>query len=127
MCGRCGARAWCPLHWAGASPTWEAVQRRQQREALAQLRTGSRWGAEETGRWERQPREARICPHCQLGVEDPTHMILDCPLYTRWGDLFAELRCLALFFVQDPTRLAGFVAACRRQWEQATAAFAAIP
>ena len=112
-------------------PYLEAVRRRQQREALAQLRTGSHWGAEETGRWERQPREARTCPHCQLGVEDATHMIFDCPLYTpqrrRWGDLFAEPRSLALFFVQDPTRLAGFVAACRRQWEQATAAFAAIP
>ena len=112
-------------------PYLEAVRRRQQREALPQLRTGSHWGAEETGRWERQPREARICPHCQLGVEDATHMIFDCPLYApqrrRWGDLFAEPRSLALFFVQDPIRLAGFVAACRQQWEQATAAFAAIP
>ena len=54
-------------------PYLEAVRRRQQREALPQLRTGSHWGAEETGRWERQPREARICPHCQLGVEDATH------------------------------------------------------
>ena len=74
-------------------PYLEAVRRRQQ-EALAQLRTGSHWGAEETGRWEHQPREARICPHCQLGVEDATHMIFDCPLYApqrrRWGDLFAH-------------------------------------
>ena len=41
-------------------PYLEAVRRRQQREALAQLRTGSHWGAEETGRWRRQPREARL-------------------------------------------------------------------
>lgn len=26
-------------------------------------------------------REARICPHCQLGVEDAVHIICDCPLY----------------------------------------------
>jgi hypothetical protein len=97
-------------------PYLEAVRLRQQREALAQLRTASHWGAEERGRWERQPRKARICPHCQLGVEDATHMIFDCSLYApqrrRCGNLFAEPRSLALFFIQDPTRLAGFVAAC---------------
>jgi hypothetical protein len=39
-------------------------------------------------------------------VEDATHM--------RGREaLFAEPQSLALFFVQDPTRLAGFVAACR--------------
>ncbi|EFN51351.1 hypothetical protein CHLNCDRAFT_141074 [Chlorella variabilis] len=37
----------------------DAVRRRQDREALAQLRTGSHWGAEETGRWTRRPREQR--------------------------------------------------------------------
>jgi hypothetical protein len=72
-----------------------AARRRQQREAMAQLRTGSHSGAEETGRWEHQPREARICPHCQMGVEDATCMIFECPLYApqrrRWGDLFADL------------------------------------
>jgi hypothetical protein len=35
--------------------------------ALAQLRTGSHWGAEETGRWARVPREQRCCPHCSGG------------------------------------------------------------
>ena len=112
-------------------PYLEAVRRRQQREALAQLRTGSHWGAEETGRWQRQPREARLCPHCQLGVEDATHMIFDCPLYApqrlRWGDLFEEPKSLAVFLVQDPSRLAGFVAACRQQWQRATAALPSIP
>ena len=126
MYGRCGARPWCPLHSEGASPTW---RRRQQREALAQLRTGSPWGAEETGRCERQPREGRICPHCQLGVEDATHMSFNCLLYApqrrRWGTCL--LSPDPLLVCSRPTRMAGFVAACRQQWEQATAALVAVP
>jgi hypothetical protein len=43
-------------------PYLEAVWRRQLREALTQLRAGSHWGAEDTGRCQGQPREARICP-----------------------------------------------------------------
>ena len=50
-------------------------------EALAQLRTGSHWQAEQTGRWllPPQPRHARISPHCRQGVEDAAHMVYDCP------------------------------------------------
>lgn len=45
------------------------ARERSRREALAQLRTGSHWGAEETGRWARPrvPREQRTCPHCAGG------------------------------------------------------------
>ena len=108
---------------------------RQRWEALAQLRTGSHWLAEETGRWLRppQPREARICPHCRQGVEDAAHMVYDCPLYApqrqRWHSLFPadEPRLLTVFLAHDPYPLADFVAACRKQWERANAALAAAP
>ena len=42
----------------------KTVQKEQRQEALAQLRTGSHWLAEETGRWSRLSREQRVCPHC---------------------------------------------------------------
>jgi hypothetical protein len=45
---------------------------------LAQLRTGSHWLAEETGRWERVPRPQRTCPHCQDGLEDVKHALFVC-------------------------------------------------
>ena len=41
-----------------------AVRERCRRRALAQLRTSSHWGAEETGRWHGVPRPDRVCPHC---------------------------------------------------------------
>jgi hypothetical protein len=100
-----------------------AVRERSRREALAQLRTGSHWGAEETGRWERVPREQRLCCHCGSGVETVGHMIFDCPLYaslrSRFSDLFSKPRPLHEFFQQPPARLANFAAALKRQWQAA--------
>ncbi len=81
----------------------------------------------------REPREARICPHCRQGVEDAAHMVYDCPLYApqrqRWHSLFPahKPRLLTVFLAQDPYPLANFVAACRKQWERANAALAAAP
>ena len=48
----------------GPAPYLESVRRRGRRLALAQLRTGSHWLAEETGRWQRVPRQHRLCGHC---------------------------------------------------------------
>jgi hypothetical protein len=44
-----------------------AVWQHSCRVALAQLRTGSHWLAEETGRWERVPRAQRTCPQARAG------------------------------------------------------------
>ena len=54
----------------GRAEYLSVVRERRRREALAQLRTGSHWGAEETGRWARPrvPREQRMCPHCAGGL-----------------------------------------------------------
>ena len=101
------------------------VRERCRREALAQWRTGSHWGAEETGRWLHLPREMRLCPHCCGGIETVEHMIFHCPLYdslrTRFSDLFENRpMCLHAFLQQPAARLASFAAACRRVWQAAT-------
>lgn len=102
------------------------VRQRHEREALAQLRTGSHWGAEETGRWQGHKREERICPHCHGGIEDVSHIIFDCPLYApvrhRWPDLFQIPHSLHLFLQQPAQRVASFATACRKKWQTATAA-----
>ncbi|EFN50450.1 hypothetical protein CHLNCDRAFT_143409, partial [Chlorella variabilis] len=54
-----GALNLAPAMFGQRETYLDAVRRRQDREALAQLRTGSHWGAEETGRWTRRPREQR--------------------------------------------------------------------
>ena len=108
-----------------------AAAGRQDREALAQLRTGSHWGAEETGRWTRRPREQRVCPHCHDGIEDAPHMLLTCPLYAplrlNFPDLFAEPHPPHRFLRQKPCRLAAFAAACHQRWLTATVALPAVP
>ena len=112
-------------------PYLDKVRQRQLRQPLAQLRTGSHWGAEETGRWAKLPRAQRVCPHCGAGaVEDARHMLLSCALYqplrnTRFSALFAvpeQSARMPSFLCQDPRPLAEFAAACRKRWQDATAA-----
>ncbi len=94
-----------------------AVRQRSRRVALAQLRTGSYWLAEETGRWERVPRVQLTCPHCQGGLEDVQHALFVCPQYSparaRFPDLVFEPSVHA-FLKQDPVLVAAFVAECQR-------------
>ena len=94
-----------------------AVRQRKRRAALAQLRTGSHWLAEETGRWARVPREQRACPHCQGAVEDVQHVLFVCPLYSpvraRFPDLVFQPTVHA-FLQQDPVLVAAFAAECHR-------------
>ncbi len=70
-----GGRLPAPEEYAPAAYI-RAVRQRARRVALAQLRTGSHWLGEETGRWARVPREQRVCPHCQGGVEGVHHVLL---------------------------------------------------
>ena len=98
-----------------------AVRKRCQREALAQWRTGSHWGAEDTGRWLGLSREHRVCPHCNGGTETVEHMIFPCPLYTqlrvRFADLFESCPTTLFDFMQQlAIRLARFASVCRRAW-----------
>lgn len=110
----------------GRAAYLDAVRERVRRQALAQLRTGSHWGAEETGRWERVDREQRICPHCRTGIEDVEHMLFACPLYVtvraRFPQLFAEQHSLHSFLEQTPGTVAHFAADIRRTWTAATEA-----
>ena len=108
------------------------VRERCRREALAQWRTGSHWGAEETGRWQKVPRELRLCPHCSGGTETVEHMAFQCPLYAdlrlRFSDLFEpQPASLHAFLHQPAPRLASFAAACRREWQSATDALSKPP
>ena len=107
-----------------------AVRERRRRQALAQLRTGSHWGAEETGRWKRVPCEQRVCPHCAMNAtETVSHMTFDCPRFAsvraRFSDLFADLPSpptLHSFFHQPGChiRLARFAAGLHQAWQEAT-------
>jgi hypothetical protein len=98
------------------------VRERRRRQALAQWRTGSHWGNEETGRWLGLAREQRLCPHCHTGIETVGHMIFDCPLYSPLRSRFTSLfppsspPSLSTFFQHPPGPLASFAAACRRTW-----------
>ena len=126
-----GALNLAPAMFGQRETYLDAVRRRQDREALAQLRTGSHWGAEETGRWTRRPREQRVCPHCHDGIEDAPHMLLTCPLYAplrlNFPDLFAEPHPPHRFLRQKPCRLAAFASACHQRWLTATVALPAVP
>ena len=93
------------------------VRKRSQRMALAQLRTGSHWGAEEVGRFTRVPREQRGCQHCGEGLEDAAHILLRCPLYAALRGRFPLAVDLSLpaFLNQSVGPLASFAAACARR------------
>ena len=90
---------------------------------MTQLRTGSHWLREETGRWEKLEREQRVCPYCAQSdvrvVKDVEHMVFSCPSYSsvrnRYQCLdFSEIN-LHQFLQQDPIKLASFSTAC---WQQ---------
>ena len=91
---------------------------------MTQLRCGSHWLAEETGRWLRLQRSDRLCPHClaegAYHVEDVAHAILHCPRAAALRGQFAELftgrsasSLAALFAVTDSHQLAAFSRALR--------------
>ncbi len=104
-----------------------AVRQRSRRVSLAQLRMGSYWLAEETGRWERVPCAQRTCPHCQGGLGDMHHALFVCPLYmpvrARFPDLVFDPTVHA-FLEQGPVLIVAFVAECQRM--HAAAATAAL-
>ena len=100
------------------------VRSQRSRRALAELRTGAHWGAEELGRLARRAREERLCPHCPErggpgGIEDAEHILFHCPLYAperaRWPELFTTALPLHEFFEQPDLPLAHFAEACRRR------------
>jgi hypothetical protein len=93
-----------------------ALRQRSRRVALAQLRTGSHWLAEETGRWEQVPRAQRTCPHCQGGLEDVQHALFVCPLYSLVRAGFPDLvfePTVRAFLEQDPVLIVAFVVECQ--------------
>lgn len=98
------------------------VPDRARRRALAQLRTGAHWLAEETGRWQNVERQHRVCTHCashgEQHVDTVQHFLFACPrtacLREKYPALFptAPLPSLAQFFAGDSVQLASFARAC---------------
>ena len=83
---------------------------------LLQLRSGSHWLHEETGRWSNLEKEERVCKQCldngKKVCETVEHVIFDCPTYESTR---AEFSCLDFttndineFFKQSPTQLGSF-------------------
>lgn len=117
-----------------------AVRERGRREALAQLRTGSHWGPEETMRWQGVPREQRICQQCDTGaVGDVSHIVFHCPFYSSVRDRFSELfvcvpdlsapHALATFLSNEEhaCRLADCARALHQHWAAACAQPPPVP
>jgi hypothetical protein len=101
----------------------QAVGGWRQRQAVAQLRTGSSWLAVETGRHQgaaRVQRAARVCQRCSSSaIDDVEHMVFDCSALEthRWDhpSLFVRRsRSVSDFMAQDPTELAAFVYECKK-------------
>lgn len=108
----------------------EEVRGRRNRRALAELRSGIHWGAEEMGRLMGLERSQRQCQFCQLleapgGVEDVRHMMFDCPLYadirSRFESQlsFSPELSLQEFFSQPSAPLARLAESCRRRGREA--------
>lgn len=102
----------------------QAVGGWRQRQAVAQLRTGSSWLAVETARRQGDegvvPREERLCQRCSsAAIDDAEHMVFDCSALEdhRWNhpSLFLrDSRSLSDFMDQDPTEVAAFVYECKK-------------
>ena len=75
------------------------VRERRRRQALAELRTGVHWGAEERERLRgaaRLPPAQRACPHCAAAgqpssVEDTHHIVFECVLYADLRQQYPQL------------------------------------
>ena len=97
-----GALNLVPAIFGRREPSLDAVWRRQDREVLAQLRTGSHWCAEETSCWTQCPREQRVCPHCNDGIKDAPTCCPDAALCLNCPDLFAAPHPPHRFLRQKP-------------------------
>ena len=103
------------------------------RKALAQLRTGSHWLRENTGRHTRPvtPRHERLCVRCGCGeVDDAGHMALRCAAladvrqsHAAVLEGVADLRAL---YAQPPVALAAYVLDCKGKCSDLSTAAAAI-
>ena len=102
----------------------QAVGGWRQRQAVAQVRTGSSWLTVETGRFlgdVEVPRADRVRQRCSsAAIDDADHMVFDCSALEnlRWNhpSLFTTRgsRSLSDFMDQDPTEVAAFVSECKK-------------
>lgn len=109
------------------------VRQRSWRVALAELRSGVHWGAEERDRLlgpARRPRAERHCEHCRaagvLAVENTHHIVYDCVLYADLRLLYPELfpaalplSSLAAILDGPPAPIASYASGARRRGRRA--------
>ena len=112
------------------APYLAAVPQRKRRQALARLRLGCSWLAEDVGRTQGVAREDRGCPHCGASLESAYHALLECPFYApvraQHTSLSYQVGSLSEFLGQaDQVELAHFVSACREHAEVALGGAAA--
>ena len=101
--------------------------RPSERSALSQLRSGTLPISVETGRYTRTPREQRICPLCENGVETKLHFLFECTKYNdirddmttsidysnrQHADVNDHVNHLIYLFETHPRQLAKFVLKC---------------
>ena len=101
----------------------QAVGGWKQRQAVAQLRTGSSWLAVDVVYAQDNvvvPREERVCRRCNGNVvDDAHHMVFDCNSIDviRWNhpSLFiSRSQSLEVFMGQNPVEVAAFVYDCKK-------------
>ena len=66
----------------------------ENRRAISKLRASSHRLAIETGRWNKIPRDQRICKNCILNkIEDENHLLFECQMYeTERKELYNTIK-----------------------------------
>jgi len=104
-----------------------------ERTALARLRTSSHPLMIEQGRYMGLGRTERYCPFCRPGtlvVEDVTHFLFDCSIYSSLRATHSSLyeglpsSSPAAFLTQDQGQVAAFIHKCWARREEAVSALA---
>ena len=89
--------------------TRTTTRKNPSRKSLVRLRISSHELWIETGRYDKIPRDERLCSLCNCNkIEDETHFLLDCPSYSSIRDRFfskIEPKILFLLLLSHETLL----------------------
>ena len=74
--------------------TYLHINNFENRRAITKLRTSSHKLAIETGRWNKIPRDQRMCKNCILNkIEDENHLLFECQMYeTERKELYNTIK-----------------------------------
>ena len=95
----------------------ELTRKNPSRKSLVKLRISSRKLRIETGRYDKIPRDERLCSLCNCNkIEDETHFLLDCPSYSSIRDRFFSKILLTDYFIN--IQLISFISSCFEQRDE---------